>query len=105
MAEAEFTGKEKKKLAAKSFRIAFTLANAVFARLAENLFMRDRPGNAGNGNGQHKQPDNLQRQGHLCTEYFSALQVALNGECQSLGNYNAGGGPCDSTTSPTAHNS
>jgi hypothetical protein len=26
--------------------------------------MRDRPGNAGNGNGQHKQPDNLQRQGH-----------------------------------------
>ena len=65
MAEAEFAGKEKIKFTAKCFRIAFTLADAVFARLAEDFFMGDRPGNAGNRDSQREQPHNLQREGHI----------------------------------------
>ena len=54
MAEAEFAGKEKKELAAGRVGMALTLADAVLARLAENLFVRDRPGNAGDGKGQRE---------------------------------------------------
>jgi hypothetical protein len=51
MAETEFADEEEKKLAAGRVGMALTLADAVFARLAENFFMRDRPGNAGDRKG------------------------------------------------------
>lgn len=64
MAEAEFAGKEEKKLAARGAGMALTLANAIFARLAEDLFMRDGPGDAGDGKRERKKPYELQRERH-----------------------------------------
>jgi len=64
MAEAEFAGEEEIKFAAQQVAMALTLANAVFARFAENLFMRDRPGNAGDRDGQHEQRDDLYGERH-----------------------------------------
>lgn len=64
MAEAEFAGKEEKELAARRIGMALTLADAIFARLAEDLFMRDSPGDAGNGERKRKKPYELQRERH-----------------------------------------
>jgi len=44
--------------------MALTLADAVFARLAEDFFVGDRPGNAGDRKGQRKEPDDLQSERH-----------------------------------------
>ena len=54
MAEAELAGKKEIKFAADIDAIVLTLAGAIFARLAKNFFMRDRPGNAGDRNGQYE---------------------------------------------------
>jgi len=64
MAEAEFAGKEEKEFAARGIGMALTLADAIFARLAEDLFMCDGPGDAGNGQGERKKPYELQRERH-----------------------------------------
>jgi hypothetical protein len=64
MAEAEFAGKQKKELAARGVGMALTLANAIFARLAEDLFMRDGPRDAGDGESERKKPYELQRERH-----------------------------------------
>lgn len=64
MAEAEFAGKEEEKLAASRVGMAFTLADAIFARLAENFFMRHGPGDAGNRKRERKKPHELQRERH-----------------------------------------
>jgi hypothetical protein len=64
MAETEFAGEEEEKFPARGIRMAFTLANAVFARLAEDFFVGDRPGNAGDGKRQRKQPYELQGKRH-----------------------------------------
>jgi len=64
MAEAEFAGEEEKELAAGRVGMALTLADAVLARLAENFFVRDRPGNAGDGKGQREKPNDLQTERH-----------------------------------------
>lgn len=64
MAEAEFARKEEEKLAAGGAGMALTLADAIFARLTEDLFMRHGPGDAGNRERKHKKPYELQRERH-----------------------------------------
>jgi hypothetical protein len=64
MAEAEFAGKEEKELAACGAGMAFTLADAIFAWLAEDFFMRHSPGDAGDGERKRKKPHELQRERH-----------------------------------------
>ena len=64
MAEAELAGKEEKELAAYRVGMALTLADAIFARLAEDFFMRNGPGDAGNGERERKKPYELQRERH-----------------------------------------
>ncbi|SRR5579871_3962047 len=64
MAEAKLAGKEEKELAAGGVGMALTLADAIFTRLAEDLFMRDGPGDAGNGKRERKKPYELQRERH-----------------------------------------
>jgi len=49
MAEAEFASEEEIKLAAETVGMALTLANAIFARLAKDFFMRHRPGDTSDG--------------------------------------------------------
>lgn len=49
MAKAVFAGKHIKKLTAKQCFSLRTLFDAVFAGFPEYLFVRNRPGNAGNG--------------------------------------------------------
>ena len=46
MAEAKFAGKQEEKFAANRVGMALTLADAIFAGLAENFFMRDGPGDS-----------------------------------------------------------
>lgn len=64
MAEAEFAGEEKKELAASGVGMALTLADAIFARLTEDLFVRHGPGDAGNRERKRKKPYELQRERH-----------------------------------------
>ena len=64
MAEAEFARKEEKELAAGGAGMALTLADTIFARLAEDFFMRYGPGDAGNGERERKKPYELQRERH-----------------------------------------
>lgn len=64
VAEAEFAGEEEEKLAASGVGMALTLADAVFAGLAEDLFMRHGPGDAGNRERERKKPHELQRERH-----------------------------------------
>lgn len=64
MAETEFTGKEEEKLAAGGAGMALTLANTIFARLTEDLFMRYGPGDAGDRERKRKKPHELQRERH-----------------------------------------
>ena len=68
MAEAEFAGKEKEKLAACGIGVGLTLTNTVFARLTENLFMSYGPGDAGNRERERKKPHELQRERHFVKE-------------------------------------
>jgi len=64
MAEAELAGKEEKKLAADGVAMDLALADAIFAGLTEDLFMRDGPGDAGNGERERKKPYELQSERH-----------------------------------------
>ena len=64
MAEAELAGKQEEKFAASGAGMALTLADAIFAGLAEDLFMRDGPGDAGDGERQGKKPYELQSERH-----------------------------------------
>jgi len=64
MAEAELAGEEEEKFPASGAGMAFTLAGAIFTRLAEDLFMRYGPGDAGNGQRKRKKPYELQRERH-----------------------------------------
>lgn len=64
MAEAEFTSEEEEKLSARGARMGLTLANAIFARLTEDFFMRHGPGDAGNRERKRKKPYELQRERH-----------------------------------------
>jgi len=64
MAEAELAGKEEKKLAAHGVAMDLALADAIFAGLTEDLFMRDGPGDAGNGERERKKPYELQSERH-----------------------------------------
>ena len=52
MAKAILAGKKVKKLAAKYGFADCALLNAIIPRFSKNLFVRNRPGNAGNGDGQ-----------------------------------------------------
>jgi hypothetical protein len=64
MAEAEFAGEEEEKLAARGVGMALTLADTIFARLAEDFLVRYGPGNAGDGKRERKKPYELQRERH-----------------------------------------
>ncbi len=64
MAEAELACEKEIKFAAEVDAIVLTLAGAVFAGFAKNFFVRDRPGNAGDGNGQYEQPYQLHSERH-----------------------------------------
>src|SRR5579884_897583 len=59
VAEAVFAGEEVKELATNQAGMALALPNAVLARLAEDLFVGHRPGDARYGDGQQDQPDHL----------------------------------------------
>src|SRR5437868_13022034 len=54
MAETEFAGEEEKELPAGRVGMALGLADAVLARLAENVLVRDRPGDTGDRQRQRK---------------------------------------------------
>jgi hypothetical protein len=64
MAETEFASEEEEKLAARGAGMALTLADAIFARLTENFFMRHGPGDAGDRERKRKKPYELQRERH-----------------------------------------
>jgi len=64
VAEAELAGKEEEKLAARRIGMDLTLADAIFARLTENFFMRHGPGDAGDGKRERKKPYELQSERH-----------------------------------------
>ena len=64
MAEAELAGKEEKKLAADWVAMDLALADAIFAGLTEDLFMRHGPGDAGDGESERKKPYELQSERH-----------------------------------------
>ena len=64
MTEAEFTGKKEEKLAAYRVGMGLTLAETIFARLAEDFFMSDGPGDAGYGQRERKKPYDLQCERH-----------------------------------------
>ena len=44
--------------------MSLTLADAIFAGLTEDFFMRDGPGDAGNGESERKKPYELQSERH-----------------------------------------
>jgi hypothetical protein len=64
MAEAEFASEEEEKLAAYRVGMDLTLTDAIFARLAEDFFMGDGPGDAGDGEREREEPYELQRERH-----------------------------------------
>lgn len=66
MTEAVFTGEEVKELAAEHAGMPVTLADTVFTRLTKHLFVSHCPGDAGDGDGQHEQPNHLIRNRHNC---------------------------------------
>ena len=59
VAEAVFTGKNKKELAPEKSRVPLALVDTIVAGLFEDLFMGHRPRNGSDGKGQQKQPDDL----------------------------------------------
>ena len=59
MREAVFAGEKVEELAADQRGRILAAIGAVFARLTEDLFVRDRPGNAGDGDRQSEQHHNL----------------------------------------------
>jgi hypothetical protein len=64
MAKAEFAGKEEEKFAAYRVGMDLTLADAIFARLAKDFFMRHGPGDRGDGDSERKKPYELERERH-----------------------------------------
>ena len=64
MAEAIFAGKNIKKLAQEITALAIALPQAKLAGLAEYFFMRHRPGNGPNGDGQDEETYKLHGQRH-----------------------------------------
>lgn len=65
MAEAVLASKNEKELPCGEAFVVVALGEAVLARLAKNFLVSYRPGNAGNWDGQHKKPDNLQVKRHF----------------------------------------
>ena len=57
VAETVFAGEQIKKLAPGKSACLARLALTIFSRLTKDFFVSDGPGNAGDGNGQHEQPD------------------------------------------------
>jgi hypothetical protein len=68
VAEAVFAGENRKQLAAEQMRARFALPFAVCPRLAKDVFMSNRPGDAGNGQSEQEQPYHLGSQRHSRTE-------------------------------------
>jgi len=64
VAEAVFAGEDVKKLSLHQSAAFLALALAEFARLPEDLFVRDRPGNARDRQGQQQQPNDLDTEAH-----------------------------------------
>jgi hypothetical protein len=64
VAETILAGKEVKEFSLSDGAAIFTFPGAVFPWFFKYFFVRNRPGDACNRNGQHKQPDNLFIQFH-----------------------------------------
>src|SRR3954469_15737660 len=60
MAKTILAGEQVKKLAFKQSSAALAFSDAKIARLAEDFFVRHRPGDAGDGHGEDEQPGDLQ---------------------------------------------
>jgi len=80
MTEAIFAGEEVKEFPRQQQLIKLAFTDAVFPGLAKDLFLRNCPADAGNRNGEGKQP------GDLCTKLHNGLlklmvqqQPAYNG--------------------------
>ena len=71
MTEAIFTGEEIKEFSFVPTTAVLTAIEAVSMDFTKDLFVRDRPGKAGDGNGQQKQFDELQSQRWHETEIAS----------------------------------
>lgn len=78
MAEAVLAGEDEKELSPEQTAVLFALTDAVLARLPEDLFVSDGPGDAGDGNGQQEQPDNLQIKRHNQKSAISGMRVAFS---------------------------
>jgi hypothetical protein len=59
VAEAVLTSEQVKELARDQRAAVPAAPFAELARLAEDFLMRDRPGDTGDRNGEHEEPDNL----------------------------------------------
>lgn len=64
MAETVLAGKQVEELAAEDRAGTFALAAAEIARLAKHFLVRDRPGDAGDGESQQEEPCHLLRKRH-----------------------------------------
>jgi hypothetical protein len=63
MAEAVLAREQIEKFSLKKTRAGLAPLDAPFARLAKNLLENDRPRNAGDGNREHEQSNNLMPEG------------------------------------------
>ena len=59
VAEAIFAGKKVKEFALDNHAAFLASRNAEFSRLSKNFFVRDCPGDAGDGNGKNEKPGKL----------------------------------------------
>jgi hypothetical protein len=64
MAKAILTGKQIKEFSFQQSFTVYTFANAIVSGFAKNLFMRNCPCDARNGQRQYKEPKYLHRRYH-----------------------------------------
>lgn len=74
MTEAVFAGENVEKFALEKIIAIFASISAVFARFAENLFLRNCPRDRRDNKRQNYQPENLRRNKHF---YLNAISKVL----------------------------
>src|SRR5690348_236577 len=79
VAEAVLTAEDEEELPGDEVLVVLTLVDAIFARLAKYFFVRYRPGNTGNRDGQHKKPYNLQVKRHYFKDAAGQGKSAFGG--------------------------
>jgi hypothetical protein len=88
MAEAVFASEQVKKLPSDRIAATLALADTVISRLAEDLFMRNGPGNTSDGNGKNEQCSDLPAQRHFDKEVFPLDQVAPSASASGIQAWN-----------------